>query len=61
MIINSKEDYPKVETSLGKLRGYYKKSENGRLYAAYEGIPYALPPIGELRFSVRNKKKLLII
>ena len=52
LIINCTEDYPRIKTSLGGIRGYYKISENGRLYEAYEGIPYALPPVGKLRFQV---------
>ncbi|XP_011494689.1 PREDICTED: venom carboxylesterase-6-like, partial [Ceratosolen solmsi marchali] len=55
IIINSEKNYPKVQIPLGQLKGYYKKSENGRLYAAYEGIPYARPPIGELRFREPQK------
>ncbi|XP_057321823.1 venom carboxylesterase-6-like [Microplitis mediator] len=43
-------DESSVKLSLGKIRGYYKKSFNGRLYRAFEGVPYARPPVGELRF-----------
>ncbi|XP_077272626.1 venom carboxylesterase-6-like [Temnothorax americanus] len=42
---------PKVKTPLGGLKGYYKISQNGRKYEAYEGVPYALPPVGKLRFK----------
>ncbi|KAJ8673055.1 hypothetical protein QAD02_004316 [Eretmocerus hayati] len=42
---------PIAETPLGKVFGHYKVSENGRKYAAYEGIPYAKPPMGKLRFE----------
>lgn len=45
------ETAPKVKTPLGGIKGYYKLSANGRQYEAYEGIPYALPPIGKLRFK----------
>ncbi|XP_012525770.2 venom carboxylesterase-6 [Monomorium pharaonis] len=45
------ESVPRVKTPLGKLKGYYKTSQSGRKYEAYEGIPYALPPIGKLRFK----------
>jgi len=44
---------PRVKIPLGGLKGYYKVSQNGRKYEAYEGIPYALPPIGKLRFKVQ--------
>lgn len=48
------EQAPRVKTSLGDIRGYYKISRHGRKYEAYEGIPYAQPPIGNLRFKVRR-------
>ncbi|XP_017882448.1 venom carboxylesterase-6-like [Ceratina calcarata] len=47
----SAEDVPRVKTPLGAVKGYYKVSANGRQYEAYEGIPYALPPVGKLRFK----------
>ncbi|XP_043273322.1 uncharacterized protein [Venturia canescens] len=40
-----------VKTSLGGIKGQYKYSEHGRLYYAFEGIPYAKPPVGKLRFQ----------
>ncbi|XP_053988697.1 carboxylic ester hydrolase-like isoform X2 [Hylaeus volcanicus] len=45
------EDGPRVRTPLGAVKGRYKLAGNGRQYEAYEGIPYALPPIGKLRFK----------
>ncbi|EFN64899.1 Esterase FE4 [Camponotus floridanus] len=51
ILANSEEIAPKVKTLSGALKGYYKISQYGRKYEAYEGIPYALPPIGELRFK----------
>ncbi|XP_014477484.1 PREDICTED: venom carboxylesterase-6-like [Dinoponera quadriceps] len=49
--VNSDETAPRIKIPLGGLKGYYKTSQNGRRYEAYEGIPYALPPVGELRFK----------
>ncbi|NP_001295468.1 venom carboxylesterase-6-like precursor [Athalia rosae] len=46
------ESLPKVVTSLGIIEGYFKTSNAGRKYEAYEGIPYARPPVGEHRFKV---------
>ncbi|XP_046428129.1 venom carboxylesterase-6-like [Neodiprion fabricii] len=46
------ESYPSVVSLLGQVEGHYKTSSNGRRYEAYEGIPYAQPPIGNLRFGV---------
>jgi hypothetical protein len=42
-----------VSTSLGKYEGTNNEiSRNGRAYYNFVGIPFALPPIGELRFKV---------
>ncbi|KAK9720297.1 Carboxylesterase family [Popillia japonica] len=35
----------------GSVRGRHKTSYNGRQFTAFEGIPFAKPPIGELRFE----------
>ncbi|GAB1859692.1 Carboxylic ester hydrolase [Camponotus japonicus] len=51
ILVNSNETAPRVKTPLGGLKGYYKISQYGRKYEAYEGIPYALPPVGKLRFK----------
>ncbi|XP_020285973.1 venom carboxylesterase-6-like [Pseudomyrmex gracilis] len=48
---NVDETSPRVKTPLGGIKGYYKTSQNGRKYEAYEGIPYALPPTKKLRFK----------
>lgn len=47
--------FPRVITPLGTIEGYYKTSNSGRTYEAYEGIPYAEPPIGDYRFRVRDE------
>ncbi|XP_049820690.1 venom carboxylesterase-6-like isoform X3 [Aethina tumida] len=44
-------EHPEVETSLGKIRGLVRQSFGGRKYAVFEGIPFAKPPIGDLRFE----------
>lgn len=36
---------------LGQLEGYYGESLNGNVYLAFEGVPYARPPIGKYRFE----------
>lgn len=38
--------------SLGCLKGVYMPGYQIKRFEAYLGIPYALPPLGELRFSV---------
>ncbi|XP_003489627.1 venom carboxylesterase-6-like [Bombus impatiens] len=45
------EQIPKAKTVLGSVSGYYKESRSGKTYEAYEGIPYAEIPVGELRFE----------
>jgi len=45
------EDEPVVKTSTGPVKGYQTKSYEGRTVTAFEGIPYAKPPVGDLRFK----------
>lgn len=44
---------PTVHVHQGTLTGTYLTSRYGRTFAAFQGIPYAQPPIGNLRFKVR--------
>lgn len=41
-----------VKISKGTVKGRILKSRDGRPYYSFTGIPYAKPPIGELRFEV---------
>ncbi|ERL85543.1 hypothetical protein D910_02962 [Dendroctonus ponderosae] len=41
---------PIVELPQGKVQGSYKKSYRNRTFSAFEGIPYAKPPVEDLRF-----------
>ncbi|OXA51672.1 Venom carboxylesterase-6 [Folsomia candida] len=43
-------------TKTGKLRGYWMQVVGGRKIRAFEGIPYAEPPIGYFRFSEPSPK-----
>lgn len=43
-----------VNTTYGLLSGREFKSRNNRTVAAFNGIPFAKPPLGELRFQVRK-------
>ncbi|XP_073982359.1 juvenile hormone esterase-like [Rhodnius prolixus] len=40
-----------IETRLGTITGLERRSKDGNLYYAFTRIPYAKPPIGELRFK----------
>lgn len=37
--------------SLGQIQGYHSKSLDGNIYFAFEGVPYARPPVGKYRFE----------
>lgn len=43
---------PVVETNLGSVTGVYERSRDGSVFASFYGIPFAKPPVGELRFEV---------
>ena len=40
-----------VDTKLGKVRGCSKTLKNGKKIVSFKKIPYAEPPIGDLRFE----------
>lgn len=42
---------PLVHVEQGALRGKYLTSAGGRIFAAFQGIPYARPPTGKHRFK----------
>lgn len=43
---------PVISTSVGRLQGNFAKSREGRTYYEFLGVPYAEPPLGNLRFEV---------
>ncbi|XP_059062290.1 juvenile hormone esterase-like [Achroia grisella] len=45
------ETRPSVTTPLGEINGYYMKTRTGRGISAFTSIPYAAPPIRDLRFK----------
>lgn len=49
--IFAKED-PIVETTFGVVKGKTIYSRSGMPFYAFQGIPYAKPPVGNLRFKV---------
>lgn len=42
-----------VKLNEGQIRGRTAQSSNLKTYYAFEGIPYAAAPIGQLRFKVK--------
>ena len=52
-----KKDGPLVATSLGLVRGQEGETEQGTRYAKFTKVPFAEPPIGELRLRDPRSKK----
>jgi len=51
-VLNSVSSELEVKITDGILRGQVFQSRGGRAYYAYTSVPYAKPPIEELRFKV---------
>lgn len=51
---------PIVQTTLGLVQGNLQVSRDGATYFEFLGIPFAAPPIGDLRFEVRFLWKEII-
>ena len=45
---------PEVDTSYGTVRGKAITLDDGSVINTYMAVPYAKPPVGELRFTVSN-------
>ncbi|XP_023948588.1 juvenile hormone esterase [Bicyclus anynana] len=45
------ENAPFRRTPLGDLKGFLMKTRTGRQISAFTAIPYAVPPVGDLRFK----------
>ena len=41
---------PEVRTAVGRIRGRWDETDGGTGVAVFRGIPFARPPVGELRF-----------
>lgn len=53
--INACTEEPMVDTHAGKIRGAKVTGSEGDVFCEFKGIPYAKPPLGELRFKVSFK------
>lgn len=57
-LVRSSNNEPLViETSGGKVQGLRQKAANGQAVDMWWGIPYAEPPIGDLRFRAPKPKE----
>ena len=50
-LVSANSEFVEVDTSVGRIRGAVKLLEDGKKVNQYFGIPYAKPPIGELRWK----------
>jgi carboxylesterase type B len=53
-------DLPEVIVEQGKLRGSTATDFSGKKYFKFQGIPFAEPPLGKLRFKVFHMKQKLL-
>lgn len=50
-LVNS-EDQPIFATPLGEIKGYYMKTRGDKQISAFTAIPFAEPPVENMRFKV---------
>lgn len=60
-VISSAECVVFLNTKLGPIKGIQMTSRDGRRFNAFLGIPFAKPPVGDLRFKVTNSLLSLFI
>ncbi|KAK2164457.1 hypothetical protein LSH36_63g06038 [Paralvinella palmiformis] len=53
--VSSQDEDPIVETNYGLLRGFADQDRFNRSYDAFLGVPFAKPPIGDLRWQVPDQ------
>ena len=52
--VGSYDNAPQVTVVQGALRGLYLTSRKGRQFVGFQGVPYAKPPLGEMRLRVNR-------
>lgn len=52
---------PSLDTEDGRISGILEKSQKGREFYSFYGIPFAKPPLGKLRFKVTQNTIFMII
>lgn len=50
-----------IEIPLGRLKGLKEQNFRGDVFFSFLGIPYAKPPVGDLRFKVSTSFSFYII
>lgn len=56
-LVSGNEDFKIVQTEHGTIRGKLESTKfDAKPYYAYRGIPYARPPVNDLRFKVSNNQ-----
>ncbi|XP_034839811.1 juvenile hormone esterase isoform X1 [Maniola hyperantus] len=51
VFVCASENVPLRNTPLGELKGFFMKTRGGRQISAFTAVPYASPPVGDLRFK----------
>ena len=49
--ISSSESRPEVKISSGVMLGKFRKTQDNKRFSSFTRIPYAKPPLGDLRFA----------
>ena len=49
--LNSSESRPEARVTTGVMLGRYRKTQGNKRFSSFTRIPYARPPLGQLRFA----------
>lgn len=59
--VGGNSDFPEVKIEQGRIKGKAMETWKGRPINAFTSIPYAEPPVNDLRFKVRTTDYFYII